>query len=180
MDASPYNRDIVTTFFPDGIGQTGRGVKKPAHETYTDRIDFAFLYEVCHSVKIRGIVGSVKKNLGPNALVLQRRVNVLEPKIVGAVNKRNEQSRTLGGHDKFLSTRSDNCFSLAYQFIGLRGAHYHDGAARQVFFVPAIPVCLRWLCIGTIFGPLTNTSLFQRIHNQCARATSAHQPAGYG
>ncbi len=123
MDASPYNRDTIATFLSDSIGQTGRGVKKPAHETYTDRIDFAFLYEVGHSVKIRGIVGSVKKNLGPNALVLQRRVNVLEPKIVGAVNKRNEQSRTLGGHDKFLSTRSDNSFSLAYQFIGLCGAH---------------------------------------------------------
>jgi hypothetical protein len=179
MDASPCYWDAIAAFFPDGISQTGRSVKKPAHETYTNRIDFPFLYEVGHSVKIGGIVGSVKENLGSKALVLQRRVNILEPKIVGAVYKRNEQGRTLRGHDKFLSTRSDNCFSIAYQLSNL-GGDYHDGAPRQEFFVPAVTVCLRGLCTGTIFRPLTNTSLFPRIHNQCARATCVHQPADYG
>jgi hypothetical protein len=95
---------------------------------------------------MRVIVDRVKENLGSKALVLQRRVNVLEPKIVGAVNQRNEQGRTLRGHDKFLSTRSDNCFSLAYQLSDL-GGDYHDVLIRQEFFMPAEPDKVKSLCI---------------------------------
>ena len=108
--------------------------KETAHKTDADRIDFAFFYEIGHSSEIRGIVGSVKEDLGSKSLVLERRVNVLESQVVGAVDERYEQRRTLDGHDKFLSTQSENCFSLAYQLSVLGGKITTMGLHGKSFF----------------------------------------------
>src|SRR5208283_302837 len=78
MNTSPCNRDTVTTLLPDSVGQTSRGEKETAHKTDADSVDIAFFYEIGHSSEIRGIVGSVKEDLGSESLVLERRVNVLE------------------------------------------------------------------------------------------------------
>jgi hypothetical protein len=63
----------------------------------------------------------VKENLRSKSLSTERGVNVFQSEIVGAANKRNEQGRTLGGHDKFLSTQSENRFSVTYQLSDFGG-----------------------------------------------------------
>ena len=179
MDASPYNRDTIATFLSDSIGQTGRGVKKPAHETYTDRIDFAFLYEVGHSVKIRGIVGSVKRNSRTECpRVAAKSECASSPRLsVLLIREMSKAERSVAMTNSF----QQGLIIASRLPINLLdcGAHITTMALHGKCFFTG-HTCMPPLALHRANLPtLDKHKPFPRIHNQCARATFAHQPAGY-